>query len=281
MGNEEYLTVSSFKILWKSEILPSLKVEFADLIHKEVSLQLDLLSKKFDKVEQAQRFLSVKYDKIIEYIQSTKSHMQNMEKKTNDQQFNINENATQIGKTEDTIYEHEATMDEIQQYIRRDCLEILGIPVLPDEKPNELITELAEELGVDLSTDEISTAHRLPDTKNAKNRIIVKFIQRDKREEMYKSRSKLAGKTTRCLSSIANHSNVNSYSKIHINESLTASRKRLFGKVHAFKRENNYKFLWTTNGRILLRQSESSKISTFTNIDQWQDFLYQLSVHEP
>ena len=74
--------------------------------------------------------------------------MQNMEKKTNDQQFNINENATQIGKTQDTIYEHEATMDEIQQYIRRDCLEILGIPVLPDEKPNELITELAEQLGV-------------------------------------------------------------------------------------------------------------------------------------
>jgi methyl-accepting chemotaxis protein len=166
MGTEEYLTVSSFKILWKNEILPSLKVEFAELIHKEVSMQIDVLSKRFDKVEQAQRFLSDKYDNIIESIQSTKSHMQNMEKKTNDQQFNINENDTQIGKTQDSIYENEATMDEMQKYIRRDCLEILGIPVLPDEKPNELITELAEQLGVELSTDEISTAHRLPDTKN-------------------------------------------------------------------------------------------------------------------
>ena len=41
--------------------------------------------------------------------------------------------------------------------------------------------------------------------------------------------------------------------KIHINESLTTYRKRLFGKINAFKQQRNHKFLWTANGKILLR----------------------------
>ena len=41
--------------------------------------------------------------------------------------------------------------------------------------------------------------------------------------------------------------------KIHINESLTTYRKRLFGKINTFKQQRNHKFLWTANGKILLR----------------------------
>ena len=41
--------------------------------------------------------------------------------------------------------------------------------------------------------------------------------------------------------------------KIHINESLTTNRKRLFGKINTFKQQRNHKFLWTANGKILLR----------------------------
>ena len=42
-------------------------------------------------------------------------------------------------------------------------------------------------------------------------------------------------------------------SKIHINESLTTYKKRLFGRINTFKQQRNYKFLWTANGKILLR----------------------------
>lgn len=79
--------------------------------------------------------------------------------------------------------------------------------------------------------DDISTAHRLPDMKKVKNRIIVKFIQHDKRKEMYKNRRKLIGKNTSALQLVREEigKSIPSGSKIHINESLTAYRKRLFG----------------------------------------------------
>ena len=57
-------------------------------------------------------------------------------------------------------------------------------------------------MDVDIGVDDISTAQRLPDTKKVKNGIIVKFIRRDKRKEMYKNRRKLIGKNTSALQSV-------------------------------------------------------------------------------
>ena len=153
------------------------------------------------------------------------------------------------------------SLDAMQQYLRRDCLEITGIPVLPVDKPKELVKELGSALGININKNDISTAHRLPDTKKVKDRIIVKFVRRDVREEVYKNRKRLVGKCTTCLPSV--------------NEEigLTAYRKCLFGKIHAFKRDKNYKFIWTANGRIHLRENEATTVFHFSTEEEFQDFL--------
>ena len=144
-----------------------------------------------------------------------------------------------------------ASVDEMQQYLRRDCLEITGIPVVPLDDPCNLVAEVCEILNVGLDENDISVAHRLRATKNTKDRIIVKFVKRNKRDEVYKQRSKLNGKTTHCLPTVnaeIQEGTIGTTAKIYINESLTAYRRRLFGKINAFKNANNYKFIWTTNG---------------------------------
>ena len=90
----------------------------------------------------------------------------------------------------------------MQQYLRRDCIEITGIPILPLDNPKQLVQELGSLIDVSVSEDQISTAHRLPDTKKVKNRIIVKFVQRDKREEFYKKKKNLVGKKSSLLPSV-------------------------------------------------------------------------------
>lgn len=129
----------------------------------------------------------------------------------------------------------------------RDCLEleIVGIPRVPQDNPKQLVQKVGSLIDVDINVNDISTAHRLPDTKKVKNRIIVKFVRRDKREEMYKSCRKLIGKNISALQSVREEigKSIPSGSKRHINESLTAYRKRLFGKIHKFKQDNNFKFL--------------------------------------
>lgn len=66
---------------------------------------------------------------------------------------------------------------------------------------------------------------------------------------MYRNRRELIGKNISVLQSVREEigKSIPSGSEIHTNESLTACRKRLFGKMHKLKQDNNFRFLWTAN----------------------------------
>ena len=117
----------------------------------------------------------------------------------------------------------------------------------------------------------IAVAHKLPDSKNVKNRHIVKFIQRGK-VELYKNRKNLVGKNISHLPSIEDGNG-----KIFINESLTSYRKRLFGRIREYKRKNNAKYLWTSNGKIMLKLNDTSPTQAFTTHEEFEDYLDQIS----
>lgn len=177
------------------------------------------------------------------------------------------------------MYRVDCVIDEMQQYSRRDCLEITGIPVLSNDSPKQLVKEIGSLIDVQINDNHIAAAHRLPDTAKARHRMIVKFVHRAKREEMYKKRRNLAGKNIIHLPSVQNDPVhiAASNNKIHINESLTSYRKRLFGRINEFKRRNNFKYLWTANGRILLKANESSRAEAFNTHEEFQDFLDKIS----
>ena len=51
-------------------------------------------------------------------------------------------------------------------------------------------------------------------------------------------------------------------------ESLTAYRKKLFGQINSFGKQQNYNYLLTMNGKILLRQNE--RIYGFTKASEFE-----------
>lgn len=106
------------------------------------------------------------------------------------------------------------------------------------------------------------------------SRLIVKFIQRDKSEELYKHRKNLVGKNISHLPSVEDGNG-----KIFINESLTSYRKRLFGRIREYKRNNNLKYLWTSNGKIMLKVNDTSPTQAFVTHEQFEDYLDQISNH--
>ena len=54
--------------------------------------------------------------------------------------------------------------------------------------------EMSEIMRVNLNENDISIAHRLPPTKKVKDRLIVKFTRREKRDEIYSKRKNLKSK---------------------------------------------------------------------------------------
>ena len=163
--------------------------------------------------------------------------------------------------------------------MRRDCLEITGVLITSHDNPKQLVKEIGTLIGAEIDDSHIAAAHRLPDSKNVKNRMIVKFLQRDKREEVFKKRKHLVGKNIRHLPSLQTEigKSISRSNKIFINESLTGYRKRLFGRIKEYKRKNNVKFLWTSNGKIMLKVSETSATEAFTTHEEFEDYLDQIS----
>ena len=156
------------------------------------------------------------------------------------------------------------SLNDLEQYTRRDCLEIRGIP-LPStpmdlDQTDEVVLKIGEKIGVPMQKSDISISHRIPSRKQFTDEgnpippaIIVKFVKRETRENLYRARKNLKSVSTVDLGySVAN--------KIYVNESLTEKNKELFKLCLKCKRDLSYKFLWTNAGSIFLRKNVSSPV---------------------
>ena len=87
----------------------------------------------------------------------------------------------------------ETALDNAEQYSRRNCFKISGVPDTTELSTDDYVCNLARAIDVDLTIDDIDRSHRLskPHTgadQRAKPRdIIVKFISYRKRASFYKA----------------------------------------------------------------------------------------------
>jgi chromosome segregation ATPase len=267
MSTEKSLTIEAIIELWENRFLPSIRNEIkAEL--SELRSEVNVLTAKCKDIETSQQFLSNEFDNFKKIMHDNKKQTADLSKK-------VNIVETRIEKAEESNYAANVALDNLEQYGRRECIEISGIPTLPIDNPKQLTVELGHLMGVEITQEHISTAHRLPSTRKVKERFIVKFVHRDTKDEFYKKRSKLAGKKSKNLPSVANEfgKSIHRAENIFISESLTPYRKKLFGRINEFKKNNQWKYLWTVNGKILLRQSEHSQVFGFTTEEEFEEFL--------
>jgi predicted nuclease with TOPRIM domain len=88
----------------------------------------------------------------------------------------------ELPRTTNKLQEIMKCQDDMEQYIRRECLEICGIPCLNDqENTNSIIKDIAKEINVDITDTNMSPSHLLKSNVSYKGKsknsppIIVKF----------------------------------------------------------------------------------------------------------
>ena len=173
---------------------------------------------------------------------------------------------SQLGSMIDKIKANSATLEEQEQYMRRDCIELKGIPARPDESTNDIVLNVANLLEVDLTEDDISISHRLPPNKSwtdsngvlhpaAPPTIIAKLVKRDVKEKLYRARYKLKNKTTKDLEGLQSANG----NKIYMAESLTQTRRKLFKSALKVKKDLKYNYISTTNGKIYMKENKDSR----------------------
>lgn len=140
----------------------------------------------------------------------------------------------------------------LKQYSRNMNLEIQGLPVAADEDLGKTVEDIAKCLGTSVTEGDIDIVHRMPSKDKDKPNVLVKFVSRTAREKLLLAARK---KTLK-----ADKLGFDTTDLVYINEHLCIENKILLSKARKLKKEKNWKYVWVSQGKILMRKSESSSI---------------------
>ena len=188
-------------------------------------------------------------NKLCELLDEKLASLQNLEisidsklQKLRDIEKSVSDNKTEVNALSNRL-------DHIEQYSRRNNIRILGVKTTPDEDTNEIVCNVAQQIGITLTPCDIDRSHRLrrPNTnphdvqsqgsyagaaRNVKLStppIIVKFTSYRPKLKMMKNRRKLKGTGTVIV------------------EDLTKKNSNLLFQT---SKHTNVKASWTIDGRV-------------------------------
>lgn len=226
--------------------MPTLTTEKLEKILDE---KLSPLSEQLKEALAMVNSLNTKYDKMEE----TLVVLQEENKALKEEHASLK---AQVLSSANDLKSVQKSLNDLEQYTRRDSVEIRGIP-LPEESQeedtNEIVLQLSQKMGIPLERKDISVSHRIRSRSSVDPAIIVKFVRREVRERLYRARKRLKSITTADFGFSVEK-------KIFINESLTPKNKELFKDCLRFKKDKSYKFLWTNAGKIFLRRNADSPV---------------------
>ena len=140
--------------------------------------------------------------------------------------------------------------DDLEQYSRKNSLEIVGVPESAYESTEEVAIRIGEAVNITIKPEDIEISHKLR-RKNSKP-VIVKFLSHKVKTRLYKARTKLKGlKVSDIFPSYANASLQEQ--RIYINENLTDYRRELFWKANQKKKDNMIISAWTIDGKLFVK----------------------------
>ncbi len=161
-------------------------------------------------------------------------------------------------QAEDVKMESTKTMlkiDDIEQESKLHNLRMVGIPEEEGEIIQQKVLEIAnEKLNLQSITEnDINLCYRLGKSSDSKTRdVIVRFVSREKRNLIYQCRRNMPRE---------DH-------PIYINEDLTSRRNKLFYDARRKKKSGRLAAVWTQDGNIIIKTSESSEpVSVATHDD--------------
>ena len=167
-------------------------------------------------------------------------------------------------------------VDDLEQYGRRMCIRISGVPEMQDENVNDLVMKVRDEIHANVTRHDIDRAHRVgrkddsgktdgrddditdgqetaAKTVSRSRDIIVKFTNSTARLEFLKGRKALREMKA----------------NIFINEDLTASRMKLAFQCRDLKRDKNSSVskTWVFGGNVFVQDTGGVKHKILTLSD--------------
>ena len=197
--------------------------------------------------------------KIKDMFTKFSNNPNNINDMNNDNQYDerIVEIQEQMNSMQKQIY-------SIEQYLRANNLEIVGLPEPVNEEEcyeNILLDALNSlpNIGYDITAADIDISHPIPSRRRDGKKVMVcKFVSRKTKND------------------IINAKKVNKFFKyknndVYINEHLSPEHRRIFVEASIKRKELDYKYIWTNNGTTYMRKDDGDPLILIDNFEKISD----------
>ena len=169
-----------------------------------------------------------------------------------------------IESLRETVAEQQKTINELEQYSRKNCINIAGVKENDRESVRVLAKDIGRVVGVKVTDDDIDTAHRIGRQVEGKVRpIIVKFTTFDKRQELYQARRKLRAASAPPGSSLSD----TDLRQIFVSDNLTATNRGIMYAARQLKNDGKIAAAWTDAGRMKIRIAADGPTKVIRGMD--------------
>ena len=248
-GDALCVACSAAKAQKSAQETTTTEVSLSDLMVKLTTMGSDLAEVKSGHREiiNSINFLSSKFDEINDKMDKLEQSNNELKKENTDLRVRVSK--------------LESDVQNLEQYSRRQNLEIIGIPESQNENVGSITLKVLQHIDASVSADDVDVTHRLgsktpndpnlPQPQPKSRPIIVRFTARRVRDKIYDQRMSLKTFKTKDLGFKGD-------GNIFVNENLLPSTKQLLAKANLARKAKAYRYLWTSNGRLLVRKNADS-----------------------
>ena len=215
----------------------------AELKEMLVDIQISILSILRENKETRREVVQLK-ETVLEQkttIASLKSTVAGLEKQCANNEKDLVTARRTIEEQCEEITELYELQEHLEQYTRKNSLEIHGVPESTYRSTEEVVLKLAEALEVPVQSQDIEISHKLPN--KGMKAIIVKFVSHKMKTQLYKERVKL--KNISDLFPSATSAIRAEATRIFLKENLTSFRRKIVNRANEMRRDGLLLNDWT------------------------------------
>ena len=230
---------------------PSLTELKEMLVDIQISIQSILRENKETRNEIAQLKETVLEQRSI--IASLKTTLAGLEKQCANNEKDLVAARKIVDEQTEEIAELYDLQDQLEQYTRKNSLEIHGVPESAYSSTEEVVLKLAEALEVPVQPQDVEISHKL--RNKGTKAIIVKFVSHKVKPQLYRKRAKLKNVKISDLFPSATSATRAEATRIFLNENLTSYRRKIVNRANQMRKDSLLLSVWTLDGKIFVKTS--------------------------
>lgn len=226
------------------------------------------------KVYEAQLHITKQNDDIIEEIKNLRTENATLKKS---QELNTNT----INNLTLRVEELELKIADSEQFQIDDTINVNGLSVLSYEEASLAFINIANELNINISSEDIINIKKLENKKTKKidysfqlHDIQLKneFLKRRKGRKIFVDSKKVISST--CFDD--NSVKSNETTRIYLNENLTQFNFNLLRNAKSL-RQHGYKYIWYKFGKIYVKKSDNSEIIIIRSLRMIENLISNIN----